>query len=431
MKKKKWVLMLALSLIFALAFAFVIIRGFVAPTAGGADAEETVVQVQKVKKEKLTENILLTGKIVPDDEQKIYKNPENGEIVEFKVKENDKVKKGDPLFVYDAKQIEREYHAAAANRDRMKQQVAMLEKQINELSQQIEAVNKLGNASNGENGLEMVDAWQSELRQLEMEKSQLVMELESVRAETGIIQAEINELDEKKKALTVTSSIDGTVVKVNKTASQNDAGMEEPVIHIVSNKPFKVIGTMSEYDAVKIKPDQLVVIRPKVYKDREWKGKVESVSSYPSDDSGGEMDMFADGEMNVTMYPFTVAIEDDTKDLRQGFHVTLEVDVSGTEEALVIPHSAILDAFMLGMHEEETDLVDELMGFGGGFVDEEQQYVYVLVDGKLELREIETGKMSDQYVEILSGIELDELVVINPTDKMHDGMEVAEYDQVD
>src|SRR5690606_37384911 len=175
--------------------------------------------------------------------------------------------------------------------DRMKQQVAMLEKQINELSQQIEAVNKLGNASNGENGLEMVDAWQSELRQLEMEKSQLVMELESVRAETGIIQAEINELDEKKKALTVTSSIDGTVVKVNKTASQNDAGMEEPVIHIVSNKPFKVIGTMSEYDAVKIKPDQLVVIRPKVYKDREWKGKVESVSSYPSDDSGGEMDI--------------------------------------------------------------------------------------------------------------------------------------------
>src|SRR5690606_40517727 len=114
--------MLVLSLIFALAFAFVIIRGFVAPTAGGADAEETVVQVQKVKKEKLTENILLTGKIVPDDEQKIYKNPENGEIVEFKVKENDKVKKGDPLFVYDAKQIEREYHAAVANRDRMKQQ---------------------------------------------------------------------------------------------------------------------------------------------------------------------------------------------------------------------------------------------------------------------------------------------------------------------
>ena len=46
---------------------------------------------------------------------------------------------------------------------------------------------------------------------------------------------------------------------------------------------------MSEFDSVKIQVEQAVVIRPKVYKDREWNGVVESVSQFPNEDgTGGE-----------------------------------------------------------------------------------------------------------------------------------------------
>src|SRR5699024_2606086 len=150
--------------------------------------------------------------------------------------------------------------------------------------------------------------------------------------------------------------------------------------------------------------------------------------------------------MNVTMYPFVVAIEDDTKDLRQGFHVSLEVNVAEADKSLVVPHMAIMDELMMDkslvvphmaimdelmmdMEDDSFSMTDELlMGMGEEFEEDDMQFVYVLVDGILERRDIETGKMSDEYVEIISGVELNELVVVNPDWDMYDGMEVETSD---
>ena len=57
--------------------------------------------------------------------------------------------------------------------------------------------------------------------------------------------------------------------------------------------------------------------------------------------------------------------------------------------------------------------------------------VYVLVDGKLERREVQTGKMNDEFIEVTEGVNLDELVVITPYEGMHDGMEVISFDEVE
>src|SRR5699024_2687251 len=104
---------------------------------------------------------------------------------------------------------------------------------------------------------------------------------ESTKTEKESIQAEINELQAQQQEMTVKSKIDGVVAKVNKNIVKTEAGVEEAAIHIISNAPYKVIGKMSEFDAVKIKPQQPVIIRPKVFKEREWKGEVESVSQFP------------------------------------------------------------------------------------------------------------------------------------------------------
>src|SRR5690625_7614072 len=112
---------------------------------------------------------------------------------------------------------------------------------------------------------------------------------------------------------------------------------------------------MSEFDAVKIKPKQKVSILPKVYKDREWKGEVESVSQFPNDDSsvGTDYDMMYDGGGgSLTMYPFKVAITDDTKELRQGGHVSLGGTIGRDATKLVVAHSAMRGEMMM-MEEED------------------------------------------------------------------------------
>ncbi len=428
-KKKTKILIgagvLTLIVVMAVIYAF---KGRVS-TVDQMDPEEMEVLVQEVTEEKMEETILVTGKIVAENEQKVYGEPENGEIKEFNVKENDKVKKGDSLFVYDGTEVDNELNAAVRSRDMLQNNTQAIQNQLNQMAKQIEEMKKAkeNGQSSDEEGTFITD---EDIRELELEKNQLALEIENSKAEVSGAQAEINRIDEQKKALTVKSKMDGTVVKVNKNLERTEEGTTEPIVHIVSNEPFKVIGTMSEFDSVKIKSGQDVVIRPKVFKDREWKGKVESVSEFPTDEGGGEMDMYGGGDMNVTMYPFKVEITDDTKELRQGYHVSLEVTIGGDEKKLVVPHSALLDDMMMGEDDEDADMMDDMFGMEDGMM-EEAPFVYVLIDGVLERRDVETGTMNDEFIEITDGVEVGELVVITPSFEMYDGMEVTSYDEVE
>ena len=55
---------------------------------------------------------------------------------------------------------------------------------------------------------------------------------------------------------------------------------------------------------------------------------------------------------------------------------------------------------------------------------------YVLLDGKLQRREVKTGSMNDESIQITEGINEDELVVIAPNEGMFDGMEVTSFDEI-
>jgi HlyD family secretion protein len=400
MKKKSWIWIASI-------MGLLLIVGGITYYFKGKSSEEVSdgmeqppVTIQKASEKELIESILVTGEIVPESEQKVFLEPDKGSISEYKVTENQAVKAGEPLFFYDSSKIDTEYNRAVRQRDLTNSRGKTELNQISEINKRIAEAKKK---------VESGEGTQEEVNQLSNEKVQLEIQYEATKAEIASAQDEINEIAIRKKDMTVVSKIDGTVVKVNQNVAQTENGTPEPIVHVISSQPYKVIGTMSEFDAVKIKQGQPVIIRPKVYKDREWKGSVEMVSQFPNEDgaSGAEFAGGAQGG-NVTMYPFKVAITDDTSELRQGFHVSLEIQVklNESDKTLVIPHTA---------------LVNE------GGVD----VAYVLVDGKLSRREVQTGGMSDEWIEVVEGVKLGEQVVITPYEGMHDGMEVISYDEVE
>ncbi len=407
-KKKVWIWIGSVIGVLAIAAATTFwIVSSKAQVASG-EPEEMGVMVQKATEQELTESILVTGKIVPESEQKVFLEPENGEISEFKVEENQKVTAGDPLFVYDSSKLQVEFSRAVRERDLIQKRGQTEINQIADMNKRIaEAKKQTGTKQvNEETGELEVSTPQEDVNELANEKVQLEIQYESTKSEIASAQEQINDLDKQIKEMTVVSKIDGMVVKIDPNVAKTETGSNEPVVHIISSDPYKVIGTMSEFDAVKIKKEQPVIIRPKVFKEREWKGAVESVSQFPNDEDGGGED-FGGGGGNVTMYPFKVAITDDTSELRQGFHVSLEINVGGKDKSLVIPHMALI--------EDEEGI----------------EVVYVLVDGMLQRREVQTGKMNDEFIEITEGVELNELVVIAPDEGMHDGMEVTSFDEAE
>ncbi|MEH7380381.1 biotin/lipoyl-binding protein [Bacillus sp. JJ1533] len=419
MKKKK-VLIWVLSIVGVLAIAggaaaFFIKERSVASV--GNQMEEVNVTVQKAKEQELIETILVTGEIVPEGEQKVFLNPEHGEIKEYKVEENKTVKAGDPLFVYDSSKLDAELARATRERDLIQtrakteqNQIAALNKRIGDAKKALAAQKNKPKTETpeGTEPEQVEEAPVEDVNQLTSEKVQMELQYENTKSEITAANERITEITNQKKEMTVVSKIDGIIVKVNKNIAATEAGANEPVIHIISSKPYKVIGTMSEFDAVKIQQGQEVIVRPKVFKDRDWKGVVESVSHFPNDNGGGGEGEFygMGGGGNVTMYPFKVGITDDTSELRHGFHVSLEVRIPGTVILPVIPHTAILDE-------------------GGVAV------VYVLVDGILQRREVQTGSMNDEFIQVTEGVTKDELVVLTPYEGMHDGMEVTSFDEVE
>ncbi|AYA75952.1 ABC transporter substrate-binding protein [Bacillus sp. Y1] len=363
--------------------------------------EQMPVTIQKASERELIESIIVTGEIVPESEQKVFLEPDKGSISEYKVVENQAVKAGEPLFLYDSSKIDTEFNRAVRQRDLTQNRGKTEQNQITEITKRINDAKKK---------VESGEGTQDEVNQLSNEKVQLEIQYEATKAELASAQDEINEIATRKKEMTVVSKIDGIVVKVNQNVVQTENGTPEPIAHVISSQPYKVIGTMSEFDAVKIKQGQPVIVRPKVYKDREWKGSVEMVSQFPNEDGAGGTEFAGGGAPggNVTMYPFKVAITDDTSELRQGFHVSLEIQVKLNEldKTLVIPHTAL-------MNEGGVDVA------------------YILVDGKLSRREVQTGGMSDEWIEVVEGVNLGEQVVITPYEGMHDGMEVVSYDEVE
>lgn len=407
--KKVWIWIVVIIAIAVLVFFGV--KKFIGNTPQAVDGEfegETEIFVQQATENELADNILVTGKIIPESEQKVFLEPENGEIVEYFVEENAAVKVGDPLFAYDTTKLEAEFTKAVRERDLVKKRADIeissmgeMDKKIAKLKQQVGTT-----VIDEETGEVISSVTQEEVNELVAEKVQMEMGYEGTKAEITATQEQINELDKQIKEMTVVSKIDGTVVKVEKNITNVEGGNTDAAVHIISNEPFKVIGTMTEFDTVKMEEGQPVIIRPKVFKDREWNGVVESVSQFPEGDSGDEFGGY-DGGGSVTMYPFKVKITDDTKDLRQGFHVSLEVKIGGGEKILSVPHTAIWD-------------------------DVDMQIVYVMnEENKLEQREIEIGNMNDEFVEIKNGVSVGELVVIFPDETMFDGMDVVSFVEVE
>lgn len=403
MRKKVWIWILSIVVVLGIA---TVVTLTIQKRAASVEEEflDEEITVQKAAEQELSETILVTGKIVPESEQKVFLEPDKGEIKEYSVKENQKVKAGDPLFKYDSSKLQSELNKAVRERDLIQKRAKTEEKQIADMNRRItKAKANSGAPSSGENE----EVPQENADDLTKEKVELEIQYESTKSEIASAQEQINDLDKQIKEMTVVSKIDGIVVKVDKNAVNTESGSSEPVVHVISSQPFKVIGTMSEFDAVKIKEKQSVIIRPKVYKDKEWKGEVESVSQFPNGEGGeGEEDFAGGGGGGVTMYPFKVKITDDTSELRQGFHVSLEIKIDGKGKSLVVPHSALLE-------EDGADIV------------------YVLKDGVLESREVQKGSMNDEFIEIKEGVKKDELVVITPNEGMHDGMEVTSFDEVE
>ncbi len=156
----------------------------------------------------------------------------------------------------------------------------------------------------------------------------------------------------------------------------------QKIISLPNTAEMIVEVRVHEASVDKVRPGQAVSIVAEPFPDHVSHGKVLSVAPLPDPDRGYL-------SPDIKVYTTTVSIEDSQASLRPGMSAKAEILVDRLDDVLMVP----------------VQVVANRAG---------RKVCYVATEGGPEEREVETGAFNDTFVQIVSGLEAGENVLLSP-----------------
>lgn len=382
-KAKKWQLYTAIGVASAIVIGAAAIMIFRQPSQSAVKDETS--HIVTAKEGSVASSVLLSGTVTAKNEQYVYFDASKGDLDEILVSVGDKVEEGQALVKYSSADAQAAYDAA----DRA---VAKADRHIEELNKARENASAAPASPQvpTEAGLpEQAQAATSSVSSIDSQ----ISDAKDNRADAV---AQLNKAQTQLDAATVLSTLEGTVVEVNRNVSKSPTGNSQVVVHVVSNENLQVKGELSEYNLANLSVGQEVTFTSKVYQDKSWTGKISYISDYPK--NNGEAANAALGGNTGSKYPYTVDVTSDIGELKQGFSVSVEV--KNKSKAILVPLTSIV-------------------------TENDKNYVWIVDDQKKAKKvEVTLGNADADNQEITSGLTDGAKVISNPTSSLEEGKEV-------
>ena len=382
-KVKKWQLFTAIGVASAIVIGAVAIMIFRQPSHSVVQDETSHIVV--AKEGSVASSVLLSGTVTAKNEQYVYFDASKGDLDEILVSVGDKVEEGQALVKYSSADAQAAYDAA----DRA---VAKADRHIEELNKARE------NASATPASPQVpIEAGLPEQAQAATSSvSSIDSQISDAKDNRADAVAQLNKAQAQLDAATVLSTLEGTVVEVNRNVSKSPTGNSQVVVHVVSNENLQVKGELSEYNLANLSVGQEVTFTSKVYQDKSWTGKISYISDYPK--NNGEAANAALGGNTGSKYPYTVDVTSDIGELKQGFSVSVEV--KNKSKAILVPLTSVV-------------------------TENDKNYVWIVDDQKKAKKvEVTLGNADADNQEITSGVTDGAKVISNPTSSLEEGKEV-------
>ncbi|QQL00899.1 efflux transporter, RND family, MFP subunit [Streptococcus oralis] len=382
-KAKKWQLYTAIGVASAIVIGAAGILIFRQPSQSAVKEETS--HIVTAKEGSVASSVLLSGTVTAKNEQYVYFDASKGDLDEILVSVGDKVEEGQALVKYSSADAQAAYDAA----DRA---VAKADRHIEELNKARENASAVPASPQvpTEAGLpEQAPAATSSVSSIDSQ----ISDAKDNRADAV---AQLNKAQAQLDAATVLSTLEGTVVEVNRNVSKSPTGNSQVVVHVVSNENLQVKGELSEYNLANLSVGQEVTFTSKVYQDKSWTGKISYISDYPK--NNGEAANTALGGNTGSKYPYTVDVTSDIGELKQGFSVSVEV--KNKSKAILVPLTSVV-------------------------TENDKNYVWLVDDQKKAKKvEVTLGNADADNQEITSGLTDGAKVISNPTSSLEEGKEV-------
>lgn len=353
-----------------------------------AATKDETAKIVLAKEGSVASSVLLSGTVTAQNEQYIYYDASKGDLDEVLVSVGDKVSEGQALVKYSSADAQAAYDAAS-------RAISKADRHINELyeSRNSAAATPTLPQVGAEGGADLAQA-QSSGSALASIDSQ-ISDARDTRADA---EAQLEKAQAQLDATTVLSTVEGTVVEVNRNVSKSPTGNSQVLVHIVSNDNLQVKGELSEYNLANLSVGQEVTFTSKVYPDKTWNGKISYISDYPKNNGEAASAAAAAGGNSGSKYPYTIDVTSEIGDLKQGFSVSVEV--KNKSKAILVPLTSVV-------------------------TENDKNYVWVLDEQKKAKKvEVGLGNADADNQEITSGLTNGAKVISNPTASLEEGKEV-------
>lgn len=356
-----------------------IVAGIAAAFYLFASSKEELVETAACRQGLLTEYISLQGKVELDDLSYIYART-GGVVVQLALREGQQVVAGQTAALLDDEdaafavgQLSAAVGQTGATVRASREQAAQAASYADKIRQLYEA----GGISqqNYEDAMAAQEVAAAQYQQAQAANSQ---------ASVALAEAQSH-----RQRTRVSSLVAGTILE--KLVEEGTAVAPGTPLYSLGNVASAYLTTdvLSE-DAYKLQLGQNVVISGDAIGGKTYPGKISFIAPAAKTHLSS---------LGVEQQRVEVRVTPDSAipELKKGYAVELEIIIEEKENALFVPEAAM---FVVG----------------------DRDAVFVLEKGRIRLREVTTGLENDDFVEIVQGVKLGELVVLDPPDNLTDGM---------
>jgi multidrug efflux pump subunit AcrA (membrane-fusion protein) len=162
----------------------------------------------------------------------------------------------------------------------------------------------------------------------------------------------------------------------------------QTAFQIIDLQDMRVIAQVEETDVPNLQDGQSVEIFLDAYPDITFSGKVTQVAVKSQTGSAG-----------TTIFPVVVQMDRTDIPLRLGYNATVDIKVLSKIDVIAVPITSVIE-------------------------EDGREFVFVVEDGKAYHREIETGDRTEEWVQVVSGLDVGERLVVEGVGKIKEGQKV-------
>ncbi|MCB0395115.1 MAG: efflux RND transporter periplasmic adaptor subunit [Flavobacteriales bacterium] len=404
-----------------------------------------MVAVEKAEARVIMETVSANGKIQPETEVKISPDV-SGEIVELYVKEGDLVKQGDALAVIRPdvyrSAVDRMEASVNTNRANLANAIARLE-QARAQFINTQATHKRNESLWQKKAISEAD-FDASKASFEVAAADVAAAEQSVKAAEFNISSAMAALKEARDNLAKTeifAPISGTIygLKVEKgervVGTTQMAGTE--MMRIADLDGMEVNVEVNENDIVRVALGDTSTIEVDAYLDKEFLGVVTEIAN-SANTTGLSMDQVTNFIVKIRILPDSYKALAEGKQsnyspFRPGMSATVDIQTEKVTNVVSVPIQSVTTR---DEDKADTDLSDKSAERSGEKGDKKESdsgskqdskmesdkkekdaiktYVFVVKDGKAVLTPVVTGIQDNTYIELKSGISVDQEVVTAP-----------------